>query len=83
MLSCIAKKNLMNINRRIETKGDIMTNGDKIRSMSNEELWHFLNKVVSDECSVCAFKDNPIKCNRNCNIGFLEWCEQELSQPTN
>lgn len=53
-----------------------MTNGDKIRSMTDEELWQFLDKVVADECCVCAYKDKPLKCNRNCNFGFLEWCKQ-------
>lgn len=57
-----------------------MTNGDKVRSMSDEELFHFIDKSSFDLCDVCAYKDEPLKCNRNCNVGFLEWCKQECEE---
>ena len=56
-----------------------MNNGDKIRSMTNQELWWFLDKVTMEPCYVCAFKDKPIRRNRNCTVGFFEWCKQESS----
>ena len=59
------------------------TNADRIRSMSDEELSAFLNKIVvnhhiknADNCNHC-----PLKCAKPCDTdGLLEWLKQEVSE---
>ena len=57
-----------------------MTNSDRIRAMSDEELAAFLERVHVDTCSACC--DNLYWCRRNnapepvCKNHFLEWLQQ-------
>ena len=54
-----------------------MTNGDKIRQMTDEEI----AEVLSGQCSCCEYQyDN---CGTDfclCEQGVLEWLKQEVSE---
>lgn len=58
-----------------------MTNADKIRSMSEEELAEFLDKV--DDCACFACCNNLYSCRRNnhfepvCKRHYLDWLMEE------
>lgn len=62
------------------------TNADRIRSMSDEELAAFLERVHVDPCSACC--DNLYWCRRNnapepvCKNHFLEWLQQPAEEGT-
>ena len=59
-----------------------MTNGDKIRAMTDEELAALIANE-NDFCSLCAYKsDDPICCKplTECTHGFYEWLKQEVSE---
>ena len=52
-----------------------MTNGDRIRSMKDEEIAElFCEEGVS--CNKCA--NHPDECNLECDKGHLEWLKWEL-----
>lgn len=51
-----------------------MTNGDKIRQMSNEELAEFIN--VTSSCRVCANGDTQ-KCNAMCITNITAYLDME------
>lgn len=55
-----------------------MTNADRIRSMSDEELSEFINALtVCDCCSydgICSEYDNILKCRK----GVLEWLQKPV-----
>jgi hypothetical protein len=56
-----------------------MTNADRIRAMSDEELRDFLfNKVSVDSiCNFCVPKmRTERKCDGHCRNGILEWLKQ-------
>ena len=61
-----------------------MTNADRIRDMSDEELAEFLKRVHVDPCSACC--DNLYWCRRNnapepvCKNHFLEWLQQPAEE---
>ena len=61
-----------------------MTNADRIRAMSDEELAEFLERVHVDPCSACC--DNLYWCRRNnapepvCKNHFLEWLQQPAKE---
>ena len=63
-----------------------MTNADRIRSMSDEELAEFLERVHVDPCSACC--DNLYWCRRNnapepvCKNHFLKWLQQPAEEDT-
>lgn len=50
-----------------------LTNGDRIRQMTDEELARFLRNF--DMCIVCQ-----VKCTKEypCNKGIMEWLKQEV-----
>ena len=51
-----------------------MTWGDKIRSMTDEEL---ANSITDDLCDrVCH---SPLSCDGNCETQVLAWLKQEAS----
>ena len=60
-----------------------MTNGDKLRQMTDEELAKFLS--VHGRCTVCAWQDDNGECGRHvtCNSGVIEWLKQEVSDERN
>ena len=63
-----------------------MTNADRIRAMSDEELAAFLERVHVDPCSACC--DNLYWCRRNnapepvCQKHFLKWLQQPAEEDT-
>ena len=63
-----------------------VTNADRIRAMSDEELAAFLERVHVDPCSACC--DNLYWCRRNnapepiCKNHFLEWLQQPAEEDT-
>jgi hypothetical protein len=51
----------------------VITNGDRIRSMSDVEL----ADILSPRCEVCIYS-NPNDCDfRKCEKGMLAWLKQE------
>ena len=52
-----------------------MTNGDRIRQMSNEELAN----ALGNNCDWCTYEDK-ICTNRDCKVGILEYIEQEYKE---
>ena len=51
-----------------------MTNADRIRAMTDEEL---ANCITDDLCDrVCH---SPLSCDGNCEIQVLEWLKQEAT----
>lgn len=61
--------------------GTDMTNADRIRSMTDEELAKLLD--VWPECNLCQAYletcDGPSK-DKNCKERLLEWLKQEASE---
>ena len=54
-----------------------MTNADKIRGMTDEELKKFLIKFSdANECDYCGFYKFEI-CTEECEDGLLLWLQQE------
>ena len=57
-----------------------MTNAEKIRSMSDEELAYFLGQAVDCPCTECC--NNLYWCRRNnapepvCERHYLEWLKE-------
>lgn len=51
-----------------------MTNGDRIRQMTDEELAEFFDKI--SDCQTCI--DNPSKCYVECIDSRLKWLKQEV-----
>lgn len=58
-----------------------MTNGDRIRAMTDEELAEFLDSVDRCPCDVCC--NNMDRCLRNnapdpvCKWHYLDWLKGE------
>ena len=53
-----------------------MTNGDRIRQMSNEELaGEFFNKLP---CQMCEFKSEPNCSVSSCKTGIKAYLESEV-----
>ena len=63
-----------------------VTNADRIRAMSDEELAAFLERVHVDPCSACC--DNLYWCRRNnapepvCQKHFFKWLQQPAEEDT-
>ena len=53
-----------------------MTNGDKIRQMSNEELAEILASA-ENECLCCAY-DGSV-CNHDCKEGIKAYLDMEVN----
>lgn len=57
-----------------------MTNGDKIRQMSDEELAAMLDKVIQD-CEYCPLYEDCIQnTDVMCTDMFLEWLREEVQE---
>ena len=65
---------------------DIITNADRIRAMSDEELVTFLERVRDNPCDACC--GNWGQCCRNnapepvCQKHFLKWLQQPAEEDT-
>lgn len=63
-----------------------LTNADRIRAMTDEELAEFLRRVHVDPCSACC--DNLYWCRRNnatepvCQKHFFKWLQQPAEEDT-
>ena len=51
-----------------------MTNGDRIRKMSNEELVEFIR--CGNVCDSCIYKEEAI-CDKDCEEGIKAYLESE------
>ena len=51
-----------------------MTNCDRIRKMTDEELAELFDKCA--DCQMCI--DNPSKCKMECIDGYMQWLKQEV-----
>ena len=56
-----------------------LTNGDRIRQMTDEELAEFFDKI--SDCQTCI--DNPSKCHVECIDSRLKWLKQEVIECRN
>lgn len=59
-----------------------MTNGDRIRQMTDEQLANFLIEADMNICDFCASQHakSPLVCEQqDCTKGILEWLKQEES----
>ena len=57
-----------------------MTNGDRIRQMTDEEL----ADKLTDKCAVCAYRYS--ECEKEfclCEKGVLKWLKQEVQNDEN
>ena len=55
-----------------------MTNGDRIRQMSNEELARWLDdKMKVYSCNVCLYDYRQRRCNNACEEGIKAYLESE------
>ena len=51
-----------------------MSQGDKIRAMSDEELERFLKDFHRHPCSYC------VSCKETCKVGILAWLKSEAKE---
>ncbi len=56
-----------------------MTNGDKIRQMSNEELAEFIRDKVSN-CYCCAYDDMNGCATHGCKEGIKSYLDMEVEE---
>lgn len=54
-----------------------MTNFERIKAMSVEELAEFLESAIDEECWCCAYKHKHCH-NIDCKTGYIEWLESEV-----
>ena len=54
-----------------------MTNGDRIRQSTDEELADRME--FGFECIICPFDTKEHNCDGNCKLGALKWLKQEES----
>ena len=58
-----------------------MTNGDKIRSMTDEELARWLNNEASCTCNICIGQKDKSSCTYYmCEECVAKWLKQEVSE---
>jgi len=58
-----------------------MTNGDYIRSMTDEELARYFDEMSGVGCSFCLFGEDVENCvQQHCLDGIVEWLKQERSE---
>ena len=55
-----------------------MTNGDKVRQMTDTELLDFLIGFANCACDYCV--DTPDDCNCTCGYGYKAWLESEAEK---
>jgi hypothetical protein len=53
----------------------VRTNGDRIRSMTDEKLAEWLDCETETGCNVCS--KHPTQCDVDCYSGYLEWLKKE------
>lgn len=57
-----------------------MTNADRVRNMSDEELFEFLTRTMSvlDTCIICTHFRCGAGDNYDCQEGVREWLKSEV-----
>ena len=64
-----------------QTMNKVVTNADRIRSMTDEELATYLIRLteVIHTCEVCepAYRETG-DCNCQCEVGVLNWLKTEI-----
>lgn len=50
-----------------------MTNEEKLKSLSTEELARFIADIA--DCGTC---NNPIKCEGKCKVAWEQWLKSEV-----
>lgn len=53
----------------------IMTNEEKVKSLSTEELARFIADIA--DCDVC---NNPIRCEGKCQAAWEQWLKREAEE---
>ena len=56
----------------------VLTNGDRIRAMSDEELAEFI--VDFELCDVCSKECNALIDNEDCDQQLLKWLKQPAEE---
>lgn len=69
----------MNISKDMKESNN--TWGNKIRSMTDEELAEFFEKLEV-VCDMCAFKVGCYIVSDNCKSGLLKWLQSEVEGVT-
>ena len=59
-----------------DSLGDLITQADRIRSMSDEELAEFINKKTACDC--CSAKH--CQSDERCMVDILEWLKSEAKE---
>ena len=54
-----------------------MNNGDKIRSMNNNQLSIFLTELKS-VCEICNYTEEECDCTCTCEYGVEKWLDREV-----
>lgn len=58
-----------------------MTNGDKIRSMTDEELAKWIESTEFFECNMCVHLIGSSECKEeNCIKAAFDWLKQEAEE---
>ena len=61
-----------------------MTNGDRIRQMSNEELAIYIDNKIGYACRVCFYKANKYDkrglCGGMCKEGIKAYLDMEIQE---
>lgn len=60
----------------------MMTNYDRIKAMSIEEMAYFINRDCDGVCNCCVFRRNE-NCYDNedkCEFGIKQWLESEVEE---
>lgn len=63
-------------------KGRKMSNADRIRTMSDEELAEFMSKFCNCDYGSCPimFAGNRIYCIHGCETAWNEWLKKEVEE---
>ena len=66
----------------VRLEGDIMTNYEKIKAMSVDEMAKFLNNATLDleHCSCCPAYDICWEISASCETVFEKWLESEVQE---
>ena len=55
-----------------------MTNADKIRGMTDEQLAEFLDRLIESPCRFCRYGDGN-SCDGSCDEATIDWLKQEAT----
>ena len=62
----------------VEKESHIMTNFDRIKAMSIDEMARRLSSFNCNECTICAFLSKSSCWEEDCIGGHKEWLESEV-----